>query len=144
MAYNNKTFKSMNGTTLRVTLPSGGVALIPGDEWIELPPEFHQGAYAAGAISSDMLANVAKDIVDAGLAKTLTSVATKKDDIRTTIMKWIDENDVDKFAKIGNSDVYKPKVQALTDALGKRVFKEERDEVWSNIQQEGLEAPRED
>ena len=133
---NNKTFKSLSGSVLRVTLPNGGVALI-GNEWTELPPQFHQGAYVAGAISNDMLQNVAADVVDAGLVNSLTKVATKDSDIRTTILSWIENNEEDHFTRRG--DTYTPKVVDLTAAIGSRVFKEERDEIWYKILEEGIE-----
>lgn len=141
---NNKKFKSALGTTIRVTLPNGGVALV-GNTWEELPPQYHAGAYAQGAISDDMIAAEVGRMLSAEeskVGKTLTAVEKKKNDMRSTILTWIEDNEMDHFSAPPKGGQLKPKVADLSKAVGQRCFKEDRDEVWYKLlEEEGIEPP---
>ena len=140
----NKKFKSVSGLTARVTLPNGGVALV-GSDWTTLPPEFHQGAYAEGCISDDMIAGeVAKMLTEeqSKVGNTLTKVEKKKSDIRSTILTWIENDELQHFSKPPKGGQLKPKVLDLSNAIGQRCFKEDRDEVWYKLlEEDGFEPP---
>lgn len=141
---NKKQFKSVSGLTARITLPNGGVALV-GSEWTTLPVEYHQGAYANGCISDDMIAGeVAKMLTEeqSKVGKTLTKIEKKKSDIRSTILEWLENNELQHFSAPPRSEQLKPKVQDLSSAVGQRIFKEDRDEVWYKLlEEEGVDAP---
>lgn len=125
-------FKSKDGSVVRVARLDGNVFIV-GPEWRELPERFWQDAYANGCESEDQVTfkeiNVNRKALDM-----MNRVATRKDEIKGIILSLVKEGDLSNFGKNDN----KPRSAAITERAGYRVTNSERDEIWFNIQNEGL------
>ena len=125
-----KKFKSSDGTEKYISLTSGHTFRI-NKNWQSIPDWAWMDCYAAGCISEDMINNLASDDINPEVLSKLQTTAQRKDDIKRAIIRWYNENQLDKFDVRGA-----PKVRELTEEVGFRVGKNERDEVWYKLQEE--------
>jgi len=132
-----KNFKSLDGTNKRIALLTGHTIII-GPDWTPVHERFHPEAYSCGCISEDQVKNLGIEGATDSAAKTLNKMSLKKSDIRTAIIKLINENKIDAFT----SGIHggKPKSSVLSEMIGTRVMNSERDAIWYKMQEEGFEA----
>jgi len=125
-----KEFRSNSADERYIALLSGHTFRI-GRDWVDIPEFAWTDCYSNGCISKDMLASVATSVVDENVLQTLTKVATRKDDIKNILEKWVKENNREKFSKDG-----KPHLMKLAEELGYRPSKGHVEEIWFKLQED--------
>ena len=125
-----KKFKSSTGDIIRVALTTGDVWLLDND-WQRIPEFGWSECYAAGCVSEDMFTNKAMSDVPESVARTLASVARRKEMVRNVLKGWMDSNEVDKFSTKGL-----PKVPEVNKELNFTADRSEILEVWYKLQEE--------
>ena len=118
---------------LRVAMTTGHVFVIPEDDWVKVPEFAWKEVFAAGATSEDTIkaSAITKDVLKVVELKRGTE--DKKQQIKAVILKWIENNELDKFNKDG-----RPTSPLISKEVGFSVTNGVRDEVWFLIQ-EGME-----
>lgn len=119
-----KNFKSINGEEKYVALLSGHTYRI-GSAWVSVPEFAWRDCYASGCMSEDMITGNARSVEEASVVAVLNNVAYQKDQVRSVIQGWLDNNKLENFDKNN-----KPLAQKLSAEVGFRVHSNLRDEVW--------------
>lgn len=116
-----KKFRSRDGSTVRLAMTSGHVALV-GKEFRELPQMYWSDAYAKGCISDDMSAEAQGS--DTGNSE----AATRKAAITQAIEKMHSEKKDGDFTTQGV-----PQVSRISELVGFTITAAERDAVWEDM-----------
>lgn len=118
-----KKFRSASGQNLRIESTTGHCFTI-GKQWKALPESLHALAYKNGCISDDMDAFKEMEGNEVSFALANAKVA-EKDALIQVIEDLIEAGDPKSFLKSGKVDA-----TAMTQAYGKTVSAQKRDEMW--------------